>query len=221
PPTAWWTWDEPYKISYREYVRNQAEKEISVYSVRSALARSKFFENLDPGWKAAIIAHYGGFAMPEYMASFGEARMGRFGRAAAWRNMALLGTLDEVRHGQLQFSFPHALLKKEPRLDWAHKALHTNQWGAIALRNLFDDMLMANDAVSTAIQLTFIIETGFTILYFVGLAADAMETGDVKFSTLISSIQTDEARHAQQGEPTVRLLIQHGKKAEIQRLIDV
>jgi Methane/Phenol/Alkene Hydroxylase len=57
-----------------------------VYAVRSAFARSRFFENLDPGWKAAIIAHYGVFAMPEYLASLGEARMGRFGRAAAWRD---------------------------------------------------------------------------------------------------------------------------------------
>jgi toluene monooxygenase system protein A len=115
--------------------------------------------------------------MPKYVATFGEARMGRFGRAAAWRNMALFGTLDEIRQSQLQFSFPHALLNKEPRLDWAHKAFYTNQWEAIALRNLFDDMLTANDAVSTAIQLTFVIETGFTNLHFLGLAADAMETG--------------------------------------------
>jgi len=220
PPEAWWSWDEPYKISYREYVHNQAEKDAAVYSVRSALARSKFFENLDPGWKAAIIAHYGVFAMPEYLATIGESRMGRFGRAAAWRNMALFGTLDEIRHGQIQLSFPYALLKKEPRFDWAHKAFHTEQWGAIALRHLFDDMMTANDAVSTAIQLTFVIETGFTNLHFLGLAADAMEAGDVEFGTLISSIQTDEARHGQQGEPTVRLLIQHGKKAEVQRLID-
>lgn len=221
PPADWWTWDEPYKISYREYVHNQAEKESGVYAVRSALARSKLFENLDPGWKAAIIEHYGAIAMPEYLATIGEARMGRFGRSAAWRNMALFGTLDEIRHGQLQFSFPHASLNKEPRFDWAHRAFHTNQWGVIALRHLFDDMLTANDAVSMAIQLTFVIETGFTNLQFLGLAADAMETGDVEFSTLISSIQTDEARHAQQGEPTLRLLIEHGKRAEAQHLIDV
>jgi toluene monooxygenase system protein A len=221
PPADWWTWDEPYKITYREYVQNQTRKEAEVYSVRSALARSKIFENLDPGWKAAIVAHYGAIAMPEHLASLGEARMGRFGRAAAWRNMALFGTLDEIRHGQIQFSFSHALLNREPRFDWAHKAFHTNQWGAIALRHLFDDMLTANDAVSMAIQLTFVIETGFTNLQFLGLAADAMETGDVEFSTLISSIQTDEARHAQQGEPTLRLLLEHGNKAEAQRLIDV
>ena len=65
PPADWWTWDEPYKITYGEYVQNQSQKEAGVYAVRSALARSKIFENLDPGWKAAIVAHYGAIAMPE------------------------------------------------------------------------------------------------------------------------------------------------------------
>ena len=46
----------------------------------SAIARSKLFENLDPGCRAAIIAHYAAIAMPEYLASICEARMGRFGR---------------------------------------------------------------------------------------------------------------------------------------------
>ena len=65
-------------------------------------------------------------------------------------------------------------------------------------------MFTANDAVSTAIQLTFTFETGFTNLQFLGMAADAMKVGDIDFGALISSIQTDEARHAQQGEPTLQ-----------------
>jgi toluene monooxygenase system protein A len=113
PAEAWWNWDEPYKVSYREYVHNQAENDAGVYCVRSAIARSKLFENLDPGWRAAIIGHYAAITMPEYLASIGEARMGRLGRAAAWRNMALYGTLDEARHGQIQFSFPHDLWRVE------------------------------------------------------------------------------------------------------------
>jgi len=221
PTETWWAWDEPYKIGYSEYVSNQAEKELGVYSVKGALARSKLFEDLDPGWKAATLAHYGAIAIPEYMASIGEARMGRFGRAAAWRNMALYGTLDETRHGQIQVYFPYGLLNKEPRFDWAHKAFHTNEWGAIAARHLFDDMFSANDAVSTAIQLTFVFETGFTNLQFLGMAADAMGTGDIGFGALISSIQTDEARHAQQGEPTLRIMIEQGRKEEAQKLIDI
>jgi len=216
----WWKWDEPYKINYREYVHNQVGKDAGIYSIKGATARTRLFEQLDPGWKSAVIAHYAGIAMAEHMAAIGESRMGRFGRAAAWRNMATFGTLDEMRHGQVQTYFPHTLLEKEPRADWALKAYHTNNWVAIALRHFFDDMFSANDAVSTALQLTFTLETGFTNLQFLGLAADAMEIGDLEFGALISSIQTDEARHAQLGEPTLRVMIQNGKKAEAQQLID-
>lgn len=165
-------WDEPYKLTYREYMHYQAEKDTSTHSVKSALARSDLFEQVDPGWKTAIIAHYGAVANAEYQASIGEARMARFGKATAWRNMAVFGALDEVRHGQLQ---------------------------------LF----------------TFTFETGFTNLQFLGMAADAMDVGDVEFGAMISSIQTDEARHAQQGEPTLKVLVENGKMDEAQRLVDV
>ena len=127
---------------------------------------------------------------------------------------------DETRHGQLQTYFPYQALSKEPRLDWAHKAYHTNEWGMIAARHLFDDMFTANDAVSMAIQLTFTFETGFTNLQFLGMAADAMKVGDIDFGALISSIQTDEARHAQQGEPTLKILVAAGKKDIAQNLFD-
>ena len=220
PAEGWWGWDEPYKVTYAEYVHNQVGKDAGVYSVNSVIGRSRMFDELDPGWKSAIIAHYGAIAIPEYLAGIGESRMGRFGRAAAWRNMATFGCLDETRHGQIQTYFPYTLLGKEPRMDWAHKTLHTNEWGAIAARHLFDDMFTANDAVSTAIQLTFTFETGFTNLQFLGMAADAMNVGDLDFGALISSIQTDEARHSQQGEPTIKTLVENGKKAVAQKLVD-
>ncbi|MBK9739227.1 MAG: YHS domain-containing protein [Actinobacteria bacterium] len=220
PAHDWWVWDEPYKITYTEYVHNQAGKDAGVYSVNNVLNRSHIFDNLEPGWKAAVIAHYGAIAVAEYQAGIGEARMGRFGRAAAWRNMATFGTLDETRHGQLQTYIPYQALAKEPRLDWAHKAYHTNEWGIIAARHLFDDMFTANDAVSTAIQLTFTFETGFTNLQFLGMAADAMKAGDFDFGALIASIQTDEARHAQQGEPTIKVLVKAGKADVAQNLLD-
>jgi len=108
PPEEWWSWDEPYKISYREYVHNQVTKDTEVYAVNEAIARSRLFDELDPGWKGAILAHYGAIAIPEYLAAIGESRMARFGRAAAWRNMATFGTLDEVRHGQIQVAFPES-----------------------------------------------------------------------------------------------------------------
>jgi len=43
----------------------------------------------------------------------------------------------------------------------------------------------------------------------VALAADALASGDVNFANMISSIQTDEARHSQQGGPTLEILVEH------------
>lgn len=219
PEKDWYEWDESYKITYREYVHNQCEKDAGVYSVKSALSRSKLFEHLDPGWVSSLKAHYGAMIIPEILAVLAESRMSRFGRAAAWRNMALFGTLDETRHTQIQLLFAHGLLEKDIQFDWTHKGVHTNDWAIIAARHLCDDMFTASDAIATALQLTFTLEAGFTNVQFLGMAADALDVGDIEFGALISSIQTDESRHAQQGEPTLKILLKQGKEIP-QKLID-
>jgi toluene monooxygenase system protein A len=117
--------------------------------------------------------------------------------------------LDEIRHGQLQLFFPHAYVKGDEQFDWAHKMYHTNEWGTIAARSLFSDLFLAGTAVDAAIAETLVFETAFTNLQFLGMASDALKAGDVEFSSLLQSIQTDEARHSQQGAAVVEVLIQH------------
>jgi toluene monooxygenase system protein A len=56
-------------------------------------------------------------------------------------------------------------------------------------------------------------------MQFLGLAADAAEAGDFTFASLISSIQTDESRHAQIGGPALEILIANGRKEEAQKLV--
>ena len=215
----WEQYDEPYKTSYPEYVKVQREKDAGVYSVKAALERSKQFENSDPGWLSILKAHYGAIALGEYAAMSAEARMVRFGPAPGMRNMATFGMLDENRHAQLQLYFPHELCKKDRQFDWAHKAYHSNDWAAIAARHTFDDLFLARDAVSIAVMLTFAFETGFTNMQFLGLAADAAESGDFTFSSLISSIQTDESRHAQIGGPALQILLENGQKEMAEKLV--
>ena len=209
PREAWSKWEESYKVAYPEYVRTQDEKETSAYAVKAALNRSNQYDNLTEAWRSSVKMHLGGIALVEYAAVYGESRMARFGLSPAWRNMAVMGTLDEIRHGQLSLSFAHELVERDPQFDWAHKALHTNDWVSIALRALIDNMMIGGSVVDIAIQLPFAFETGFTNIQFVALAADALEAGDVAFANLISSIQTDEARHSQQGGPTLEVLVEH------------
>ena len=221
PAEQWETYDEPYKTSYSEYVQIQREKDAGAYSVKAALERAAFVDKADPGWVSTMKAHYGAIPLGEYLASIGEARMARFSKAPGNRNMAVFGMMDENRHTQLQLFFPHANIKRSRQWDWAHKGLRTNEWAAVAARSLFDDIVTSRDAISTAIMLTFAFETGFTNMQFLGMAADAAETGDHTFASLISSIQTDESRHSQQGGPALEILIANGHKAEAQQLIDV
>ncbi len=221
PLSTWDSYDEPYKVTYSEYVGTQREKDAGIYSVKAALSRSKFMDNVDPGWEAIMILHYGGIALGEYAASIAETRMARFSKAPGNRNMATYGMLDENRHGQHQLYFPHTYTNKNRQWDWAWKSYHTNQWAAVATKNFLDDIMMTRDAVATSIMLTFSFETGFTNMQFLGLAADAAETGDHTFASLISSIQTDESRHAQQGGPTLKILIANGKKEEAQQMVDI
>ena len=114
--------------------------------------------------------------------------MARFGKAGGMRNIAIFGSLDENRHGQIQLFLPHEHAQRSRQFDWAAK-------------HLFDDIRAARDAVGVVLMPTFAFETGFSNLQFLGLSADAAKAGDVSFSNLASSIQTDEARHAQNRWP--------------------
>jgi toluene monooxygenase system protein A len=54
-----------------------------------------------------------------------------------------------------------------------------------------------------------VLETGFTNLQFVGLASLAHGAADHSFEKMITSIQTDEARHAQIGHPVLATVMKH------------
>src|ERR1700749_4020620 len=72
PREAWGKWDEPYKVTYPEYVATQREKETGAYSVKSVLQKSRVFDQLDEGWKSVAKMHFGGVALIEDLAAYAE-----------------------------------------------------------------------------------------------------------------------------------------------------
>jgi YHS domain-containing protein len=220
PKQAWKEWEEPYRVTFRDYVSVQREKEAGAHAVREALKRAKIYEKLDPAHTAASHLHMGTTCMVEQMAVTMQARFCRFAPSPKWRNMGVYGMLDEIRHAQLDLAFSHDLLKDDPHFDWCNKAFHTNEWGVLAVKNFFDDCMLNANCVEAAIATSLTVEHGFTNIQFVALAADAMEAGDIDFSNLLSSIQTDEARHAQSGFPTLEIMMKHDPK-RAQRIFDV
>jgi toluene monooxygenase system protein A len=103
----------------------------------------------------------------------------------------------------------HELVRWNAQFDWAHKFYHTNNWFAIAARHFFDELTLGQNAIEFHIATNVILETGFTNLQFVGLASLAHEAGDYLFEKMVTSIQTDEARHAQIGHPVLALVMKH------------
>lgn len=212
PGSEWRGWDEPYRTSFTEYVCGQQRKDAAVAAVAEAVGRIDDWRRFAGPWLSALKLHAATLPLAEFAAVVGNLRAARFGRDSAWRTASLLGALDELRHTQIPLSLMHPLVSWDGQFDWAHKFYHTNNWVAIAARHLVDELLLGASAIEFAIATNFVFETGFTNLQFVGLAALAHEVGDRMFEKMLTSIQSDEARHAQIGHPVLRTVVRHDRE---------
>jgi toluene monooxygenase system protein A len=219
PQAAWRGWSEPFRTTYAEYVTTQSSKEAAVDAVRAAVGKIDDFQRQDPRWLSALKLHAATLPLAEFAAVVGNLRAARFGRDSAWRTTATLGALDELRHTQIPLLVMHELVRWDPQFDWTHRFYHSNDWVAIAARHLLDEMLLASDPIEFAIATNFVFETGFTNLQFVGLSAVARAVGDRMFETMLKSIQTDEARHAQIGQAVLAIVVEHDR-SYAQALLD-
>ena len=94
PTSEWETFDEPYKVSYREYVNVQREKDAGAYSVKAALLRSKYYEEkADPAYLSLLKMHYGAVALTEYAACQADARMNSLRESAI-----------DAQHGNVRYA---------------------------------------------------------------------------------------------------------------------
>jgi toluene monooxygenase system protein A len=215
----WRGWDEPYKTTYADYAANQSDKEQSLAAVRTALGRISDFQRLPRTWLSGLKLHNAMLPLAEFAAVIGNLRAARFGRTSAWRTAASFGALDELRHTQIPLLLMHPLVAWDEQFDWTHRLFHTDNWVAIAARHLTDELLLGADPIEFAVGTNFVFETGFTNLQFIGLSAVAHEVGDRLFETLLASIQSDEARHAQIGGPVLAKLVERDPQ-RAQRLVD-
>jgi toluene monooxygenase system protein A len=209
PHAEWQDWEESFKTSYREYVENQYDKDMAVYAVRDAVGRIENIQKLATPWMNSLKIHAAALPLAEFTGVIGNLRGARFGRDSAWRTMAVFGALDEYRHTQIPLLLFHQLVRWEPQFDWAHKFYHTNNWFAIAARHFADELTIGQNAIEFHIATNCVFETGFTNLQFVGLASLAHGANDHLFEKMITSIQTDEARHAQIGHPILAKVMKH------------
>jgi toluene monooxygenase system protein A len=203
---TWHAWEEPFKTTYLDYVKNQHKKNESIESIRKALANKTTYEKLPASWLSALKLYAATFSLAEFAAVVGNLRAARFAPNSAWRQSALLGALDEYRHTEIPLLVMHDMLKNDGQFDWTHYFYHSNNWVAIAARHLVDELLIGSNATEFALATNFVFETGFTNLQFIGLSTMADNAGDDLFEEMIKSIQTDEARHAQIGPAVLEII---------------
>jgi toluene monooxygenase system protein A len=204
----WRSWEEPYKIMFSEYVNMQSTKEKAVEEVRQGLREGRK-QDLPPEWLNALKLHSAVLPLAEFAAVVGNLRAARFGKTAPWRNAALLGAMDELRHTQIPLLLMHEMIPVHQQFQWTHHFYHSKNWVSIAARHMFDELLLMANPVEFALATNFVFETGFTNLQFIGLSAIARSVGDDVFETMSKSIQTDEARHSQIGPATLKEIIKH------------
>ena len=209
PHSEWQEWEESFKTSYREYVHNQYEKDMAVYAVRDAVGRLENMQKLAAPWINSLKGACSRIAACRVHRRHRQSTGARFGRDSAWRTMSTFGALDEYRHTQIPLLLFHQLVRWDSQFDWAHKFYHTNNWFAVASRHFFDELTVGQNAIEFHIATNFVLETGFTNLQFVGLASLAHESTDHMFERMVTSIQTDEARHAQIGHPVLATVMKH------------
>ena len=215
----WKHWDEPYRTSFAEYARTQSKKDDALAAVREAIGKPEDIRRLPRPWLSVLKLHAATLPLAEFAAVVGNLRGARFGRDSAWRTMATLGALDELRHAQIPLSYMHELVRHDEQFDWTHRFYHSNNWVAIAARHFFDELLLCSNAVEFAVATHFVFETGFTNLQFVALSSLAHDVGDRMFEQMLNSIQSDEARHAQIGLPVLAKVREHDP-AYAQYLLD-
>jgi toluene monooxygenase system protein A len=209
---AWARWREPYRTSYAEYVHGQNDKEHALDAVHASVGRLADVARLDRGWLNAQKLHAAVLPLAEFTAVVGNLRAARFGRDGAWRTAALHGALDEMRHTQIPLHLMHDLIRVDAQFDWTHRLYHSNNWVAIAARHAFDELLLTANPMELAIGTNFVFETGFTNLQFIGLSALCDHLGDRNLEAMLTSIQTDEARHAQIGRAVLEIVVQHDRE---------
>ncbi|MFI5298130.1 MAG: toluene monooxygenase [Polyangiales bacterium] len=219
PSAEWCAWSEPFRTTYADYVAGQHRKEEAVAAVRESCGSVEDLERLPIGWRNALKLHLATLPLAEFAAVIGNLRGARFGRTASWRTASTFGALDELRHTQIPLLVASEWVRSDAQFDWTHRFFHTNNWVAIAARHLVDELLLGTDAIEFAIATHFVFETGFTNLQFVGLASLAHDVGDKMFERMVTSIQSDEARHAQIGNPVLEKLIATDSK-RAQCLVD-
>jgi propane monooxygenase large subunit len=137
-------------------------------------------------------------------------------RSSELRNAYYLQMLDEQRHSGIQMSLYRWYMRHiwEPT-GWnqGHKAVGKN-YGALGIFNITEQFI-TGDPIQAAIMTQVVSETGFSNPVNVMMPDVIQRNGDFAVPTVLHTIQSDEARHINNGYATLLYCMQESENAPL------
>jgi phenol/toluene 2-monooxygenase (NADH) P3/A3 len=203
----WDRWDDPFQMSFKQYVEIQAKKDNGFHPARDAFDRYGGTERMDPRWVEGMKVVYPILFHGEYGALRSNARVSRYAPAPALRAAAFYQSIDELRHSQ-NHVYQLRMFNKhtEGFHNWAEWKRH--HFLLQPAKMLFEDIVACENVFESVMGLNILVEVAYTNLVFVGIPSVGVLNGDLAGASEFLTTQSDETRHMAIGQSTLRTLLE-------------
>jgi phenol hydroxylase P3 protein len=221
PPSAsagihfddWDAWDDPFNISYRQYIDVQAKKEVGFHPVREAFERYNGDQHVPARWYDGMKLAFPILQTAEVAAGRAHARTARYAPAPALRAAAFYQSIDEMRHFQNHLYEMRTYNQADEGFDnWAF--WRDNHFAMRSGKYIYEDIMNCDNVFEVIIALNLCVEVVFTNLIFVGIPSVGALNGDTAMAQEMLTTQSDETRHMAIGQSTLRTLLRDERNVE-------
>ncbi|KEF37487.1 phenol 2-monooxygenase P3 subunit [Schinkia azotoformans MEV2011] len=200
-------WEDPFRMTYNQYVKIQSEKDSIYHSVVNAFeANHGHAKVVDSRWYEGVKAFAVAVQPAEYQAHRLMAYIGRNIPIEAIRFATFAQAIDELRHAQIEIKH-YAHMSKY--YDGLHSYAKTNEnhWFNTVPKSFFEDALSAGP-FEALMAISFSFEYCFTNILFLPFASSAAAVGDEHFAATGKTVQSDESRHMALGMSALKMLLE-------------
>lgn len=209
----WDSWDDPFRMNYRQYIDVQAKKEVGFHPVRDAFERYDGMQHMPRRWAEGMKLVFPFLQTAEVAANRAHSRTARYAPAPALRTAAFYQSIDEVRHFQNHLFEMRTYNQKTDGFDnWAF--WRDNHFAIAPAKVVMEDMMASDNVFESIIALNLCVEVVFTNLIFIGIPSVGALNGDTALAQEMLTTQSDETRHMAIGQSTVRTLLRDERNLE-------
>lgn len=200
---------DPMKQILHSYFAMEAEKDTRVFGGLDAALRGNMFQKLSPRYTEWLKPFLQVFPFIELQAAHAMTNEINAVPSAHLHNGYAHQMIDEFRHANIQQNLARYYMEHYADPWGFNNNNLMNQTTIVgAVGRQFAEGFTAGDAVTSAcIFLQVVAETAFTNVLFVANPSEAAANGDIALPSVFLSVQSDEARHINNGFATLALAL--------------